>query len=1006
MAVKKYTCPPQSATGAGTFSDDLVGFQLVSGGGLTQGNFQFTTAINEKSNRTFNIGTFSDPINLDSMGIQSVTQSRAIFENNFKVYPNFDLSQITNFTLYGSMVKRLSTSVETIISKFPAAIESSFMGTNYVTGATAFNIVYNSLFDETTFDLDVAKLRNPFDVDFSSSSTRNLELREIQVSPLRDMTKEYSKYSLYFSGNGYSVLDITPTQTTSTGTLTLKVEGNPFSGQSVTYDNLIIRPNDYEVNKVFTQELDEVENFLLNREISPIYTAVFQVPKQTEDGRYYTENLSITWPLNGTWNIDIVTKSFENYLISLNDVSEFFDLYTTNLVSRFFITDAFKEFDTVDQKMEKILQVYGRSFDETKKFIDALAYINSVNYNVGNDIPSQLLKNLAQTLGWSTNMSPITNDDFLSSVFGQKNTDKSQFTGLSNSATPDELNYQYYRNLILNSAYLFKSKGTRKSIEVLLKLIGAPDALVEFNEYVYLADQKINLEQFNSQFITISGGTYVQELPTLEQGNTFSIFGVTYTGFTTQTVIQDVNTTIDDYPMDEEGYPKVIENSESYFFQIGSGWFEQTPQHRAPEEVDLTISVFTGTNPNYQTSLIPYTYGQVYLDRFRKFPYMDLGYYLTPKVDNNKSWSDYEVGLRSNLDANLNALYNVDNEKLVLNVKNIDLFMNPAQGLAYDVWYMSRQFNYPIPNQGMGYVAPTYCDPNPTLQYPQRGGVDWTVINPQPKRKTFFEFAQTFWKNTINVRNRQFATDGKTGGYPTLSSIYWKYLQSEQDANIQNNNFTYKTMIEYVEGMGDYWIRLVEQMIPATTIWNTGIKYENSIFHRQKFVWRRQEGCQLVPIPCKPCEFTTNLFRYDCNIQVVECGIYPWYNSTTIVDFNGVLGVVLNNYLVDNGYILNDCQLNTLNTEWFVEIKINDDTIIQLPFFNGVGYLDPVLSSPSTNQWDDALFEALNDLKNYGYDYYLTTDNTIVIYNMICSISDAGLNFKLNVGINFNIVCS
>ena len=118
MAVIKYTCPPQSASGAGTFSDDLVGFQLVTGGGLTQGNFEFVTSFNEKSNRTFTTGNFSEPITLDSLGIESSIQSKRIVENNFKVYPNFDLSQITNFSLYGSMVKRISTSVETIISFF------------------------------------------------------------------------------------------------------------------------------------------------------------------------------------------------------------------------------------------------------------------------------------------------------------------------------------------------------------------------------------------------------------------------------------------------------------------------------------------------------------------------------------------------------------------------------------------------------------------------------------------------------------------------------------------------------------------------------------------------------------------------------------------------------------------------------------------------------------------------------------------------------------------------
>ena len=69
--------------------------------------------------------------------------------------------------------------------------------------------------------------------------------------------------------------------------------------------------------------------------------------------------------------------------------------------------------------------------------------MNSVNYNVGNDIPSQLLKNLAKTLGWSTNFSPISNDQLLSSVFGQQNSNKSQFSGVAVETTPDELNYQY-----------------------------------------------------------------------------------------------------------------------------------------------------------------------------------------------------------------------------------------------------------------------------------------------------------------------------------------------------------------------------------------------------------------------------------------------------------------------------------------------------------------------------------------------------------------------------------
>jgi hypothetical protein len=453
--------------------------------------------------------------------------------------------------------------------------------------------------DETYFEIPISVIRNPFGIDYTVNATRNLELREISVSYLRNFTTQYSKYSLFLNDIEYPVSDFIPAQPTDT-VFKIYVNGNPFLNVPSGSDNFLIRPKQLYVNKVFNENLDQVENFLLNRNMVPIYSAYFQVPIENEDGTYsYSQEVAI-FPLLGTWNLDIVSPKFTNYLNKLNNIAEYIDLYKTNLITRFLTADAIKEFDTADRKMEKILQIYGRSFDETRKFITALANMNSVNYNVKNDIPSQLLKNLAQTLGWNINISPITNDQLLDAVFSDGS---NAFTGLPQGQTPEELNYQYFRNLILNSAFLFKSKGTRKSIEILLRMVGAPEALTEFNEHVYVADQKINLRQFDIQYAQISGGTYSQELPVLDTNDLFSIMGVQYTGFTTTTITQDISLTINDYPIDSFGYPSMPVPTDSYFFQIGGGWFESTPQHRMPAQVDLTNSVFTGSNPNYQTKL-------------------------------------------------------------------------------------------------------------------------------------------------------------------------------------------------------------------------------------------------------------------------------------------------------------------------------------------------------------------------------------------------------------------
>ena len=198
---KKYRFPPAPPSGQDTFSPDLVGFQLVDGGGLTQGNFEFTTSVVEKVNRTFNTGVFSNPFTLENMDLVSLEESRKIIARNYGVYPNYDISVVTNFSLYGSLQKRLSSSITKIINYFPAALEVDKIYTDFTTANTVYNISYDVIDDETTFNIDVARIKNPFDIDYSTMADRNMSLRPMDVSPYRNLTRQFLKYSL-FIGTG------------------------------------------------------------------------------------------------------------------------------------------------------------------------------------------------------------------------------------------------------------------------------------------------------------------------------------------------------------------------------------------------------------------------------------------------------------------------------------------------------------------------------------------------------------------------------------------------------------------------------------------------------------------------------------------------------------------------------------------------------------------------------------------------------------------------------------
>ena len=976
---KKYRYPPAPPAGSESFSPDLVGFQVVEGGGLTQGNFEFTTAVVEKVNRTFDTGVFSIPYTLENLQIESIEESKRLQAKEYGVYPNYDISNVTNFSLYGSLQKRFSASVLKVINFFPAGLEVDRVFTDYTTANTASNISYDAIDDETTFDIDVTRIKNPLDIDYSVNADRNVQLRPMAVHPLRNMTRNYLKYSL-FIGTGeteYLLSDFDASPSLSAGTITVTVQGNPFSSTTTT-ESLLLRPNKYETEVVFSQDFDEIEKFLLNRLVTPKYTASFSVPREDNSGRFYNSAEKVTWPVAGLWNIDISSERYDVYLAKLNDIAIVMDSFRTNLISRFLISGSLKEFDTGDQKLEKVLQIYGRSFDETKKFIDGLAYINSVNYQPKNDIPSELLKNLAQTLGFDTNNSPITNEDFLFSIFGTKN--QSIYPGQTRDKTPRELNYEYYRKIIINSGYLYKTKGTRQSIEFLMRMVGAPKALVEFNETIYMADGPININQFNEEYDSLSGGTRLEILPVLNPTDTYKIKGVTYTAFTPTSQTTFIDTTRGDYPIDEEGYPTNPTFTNSYFFEMGSGWYEQTPKHRANQQLDLTNSVFTGQNPDIQTALEPYTYGEKYFDRYREFPYMDLGYELTAVKDNLKSWAQDTTGVRKSTGA-FNAYYNVSDERLVLNRKNIELYMNMGQGLVYDVWDMSRKYDYPIPSTGL------------TSPYPTPGGIDWTVVNPRPKQKTFFEFAQTFYKNMINVRNRQ-TQSSKTGGYPTLQSIYWKYLTSEEAVNIPSNQYTYQKMIDFTNGIGDYWMRLVEQVVPASTLWTGGQKMANSEFDRQKFVYRVQRGCEIVPVPCTPCSITGPLFKYDCVDQTVECNLYP---SLT---FQQILNSQVTSVVSSSGYTTADCDLNSIVSSWYVDLRLDSDILVQEQFYTGYGAND----APTNAQWQSAIINHFLYLYQNGLAYSIN-GNTITFTNIGCMANFTNKTIYLNVGINLSINC-
>ena len=784
----KYKVPSQAASGADTFSDNLVGNQITKGTSqLTNTNFALDSEVIQRDSKNFKTNPFSDFLTLEDLKNQNTNTSSNTTKNKKKDIKFKGSKNDAGKSLFGSLKSRLGVTTTNIITNFPAGILVDSNSLITVSGKTATNINYNKLSNSTQFDVEYSMLYNPFSVVMIAPKS-NTTSPSTNVN--RDFYTSFKNYVISISGTTYDVLSYVEPNTSNV--IKLKVTGNPFSGLTGYSENILIRPNDKTVEEFFGG-LDDLEESLLNRDSFPKYTASFKVPRDSFD-QSKTELISVSysWPLSDRedWNIKITGLEYDNYLNNLSNIADEIDDYKSNLFVRFLTSPQLFEFDSPDQKAESIFQLYGQSFDSVKKYIDNIAHMRNVSYDGINNVPDVLLKNLSNTLGLDTvNLIDEKGlDDLLYSKTSQ------QYSGLTSGTSLIDAEYEFYRRLLVNLAYIYKSKGTRQSLEFFLKFLGAPDPMIKINQYVYKVTSFPKTSDLNGDIYDVIAGTKKYKtaifLPTggTINGITYPLYSY-YTGITTGTT----TFTADNYPVDSDTLlPKGITGSTDYFFQKGSGWYDNTADHKSPLVIDIENSTLTGRTKNVITKNSSYTYGEDYFDIYRNLPGLDVGYKLQSVIDND------QIELLG------------DNSGLILNRKNVEVYLSSAQAVDYDIYRQSRDF---------GTTGTTFGTNSLT---PQTGA-------------TFLEYVDLMLHQQI--RNSNLIRYKKN--YITLEDIYRDYISRTTFIP-----YTISDLNLFIEKMSPYWTSVIDQIIPATTLWTGGNLISNNIFGRSKYQYKY--GCQPI----------------------------------------------------------------------------------------------------------------------------------------------------------------
>ena len=528
-----------------------TGTDIYSLGG---GNLKVTSNFSLKENKDFSdyIGDFLEPVTLDDIDdVDEVVLT--VTSDNHPMGLNLDKTNIKTYSYFGSLKDKIDYSILNILSKFPASIYVNIIHNNNI--STYINRVYDISNNITNFDIPISSVTNNYNLILNNKS---------DDKSLKNLLKSYNSYCFYYQEKEYKIINLKINGSYINVTIEGDVLNNTNGNQS-----FHIKPLKKIFNK-FLLELNEFEKYLLNTKSTPKYTATFKDIEYNSNGEPILIDKKYTWTTSDGYNLDFDTSEFEVYTQSLKKLSKKYDEYKTNIIIRELVSDGVLEYDDEDKRMTKIFNMMGVVFDEIKQFIDGLAYATRINYDKNGTIPDKLVKSLAKTLGWGV-VSTYNGTNLIEDIINGKTED--EIKGLGSDYTPVETDIELWRRIVINSAYLFKSKGTKSAIEFLFSLIGAPKSIIDIREYVYVSNNKIE-----------------------------------YDG--------DINK-----PVDKDGYPLPLNTPEIYF-QCKGGWV--TKKEIAPTNANISNSISGIHKGDYDN-------GGTYIKSFRQ-----AGFQLTRIEDNIK----------------------------------------------------------------------------------------------------------------------------------------------------------------------------------------------------------------------------------------------------------------------------------------------------------------------------------------------------------------------------------
>lgn len=272
------------------------------------------------------------------------------------------------------------------------------------------------------------------------------------------------------------------------------------TGSSALYIGNNIQLNNNRINEL-TSNFDSFERWLYYQPTSSLFT--------------HDISGSLTpWPkklYNGSWVNYPTTSSIATswYSSSLSLATN----YDVNNYNRLWWS--IPEHILMDENNSQyvlFVEMVGHYFDILHSYVKALTQIHERDEHPQRGASNDLMYHIAKSFGWNLQNTRQLSDLWLYQL-GTSNSGSYASTGSMFSLSHKDQTQQVWRRIVNNLPYLYKTKGTTRSVKAIMSMYGIPQTLISIKEYggPSLAKNKPSLIEDRFHYlIDITGSRYIQ----------------------------------------------------------------------------------------------------------------------------------------------------------------------------------------------------------------------------------------------------------------------------------------------------------------------------------------------------------------------------------------------------------------------------------------------------------------------------------------------------------------